>query len=355
MNFYLKVNSFFIAFILFSSCIVHTQNKTEQEVRELEGINVEIVHNIDSLQNHINNQRIWANLKIDSLTKEIIRLQSFASKDSLIINGQLRHSVDSLENKVQSLNEINVRLKNQLSKIKKKYADIYNASGTEVAQVRTRQSVYDCYIINLKEAKISLFWQNDSRQPLRSFDALEAYLNSKGHQLIFAMNAGMYKPDNSPQGLYIQDGKELVSIDRKKEEYGNFYMQPNGVFMIDTSNAASLIITDHFDSTDLERAVYATQSGPMVLVNGKINDKFKMESTSKHIRNGVGIIDENKIVFAISNERVNLYDFASVFKEKFNCTNALYLDGAISRMYLPELRRLQKGGSFGPMVGIYKY
>lgn len=350
MKYSSEVFYFFLIVALFSSCLTHAQNKKSSSTNELEGTNAELIVEINALEQ----DTIRTNLVIDSLLNEITRLQSFVSVDAVEKNDSLKNSIDSLSQRVIILEENNEQLKNQLTLIKRQYSEIFRLSGTEALKIKTQQSEYDCYKVNLKETNLALFWQDENGQPLRSLNALQDYLKRRGHQLVFAMNAGMYKPDNSPQGLYIEKGKELIQIDKRKEEYGNFYMQPNGVFMMDSTHTASIVITDEFDSSKSKKAVFATQSGPMALINGEINKKFNIESTSKHIRNGVGIIDNHTIVFIISNKRVNLYDFALVFKEHFNCSNALYLDGAISKMYLPEMQRLQKGGNFGPLIGIYK-
>jgi uncharacterized protein YigE (DUF2233 family) len=89
-------------------------------------------------------------------------------------------------------------------------------------------------------------------------------------------------------------------------------------------------------------------------VNGDINPNFKKGSTNVNIRSGVGYMSSSKVVFIISNEEINFYDFAKVFKDCFGCTDALYLDGAISQMYLPEIGRYDSGGNFGGIIGIIK-
>jgi uncharacterized protein YigE (DUF2233 family) len=90
----------------------------------------------------------------------------------------------------------------------------------------------------------------------------------------------------------------------------------------------------------------------MMVINGVINDKFVNGSKNLNIRSGVGISNDGNVVFAISNEEVNFYDFAAFFKDKLGCDNVLYLDGAISKMYLPEIGRDELGGSFGVMTGV---
>ncbi|PTT72029.1 phosphodiester glycosidase family protein, partial [Chryseobacterium sp. HMWF001] len=96
---------------------------------------------------------------------------------------------------------------------------------------------------------------------------------------------------------------------------------------------------------------YATQSGPILLIDGKINPIFKKDSKNINIRNGVGILNDGNIVLIMSKKEVNFYNFASVFKES-GCTKALYLDGFVSRTYCPEQKWTQEDGNFGVMIGV---
>lgn len=89
----------------------------------------------------------------------------------------------------------------------------------------------------------------------------------------------------------------------------------------------------------------------MLLINGKIHSAFKKGSTNFHIRNGVGILPDNRVIFAMSKSKVNFYDFALYFKS-LGCKNALYLDGYVSQTYLPEKNWIQTDGNFGVIIGV---
>ena len=142
-------------------------------------------------------------------------------------------------------------------------------------------------------------------------------------------------------------------MDRKTD--GNFYMDPAGVFLIDKLNQPRIMTREAFshiqDSISIKNA---TQSGPMLLIDGQIHPMFKANSQNLHIRNGVGITSSGKLVFIISNRPVNFYQFALVFKKFFGCQNALFLDGAISKVYAPAMGRKETDGRFGPMIAITK-
>ncbi len=167
---------------------------------------------------------------------------------------------------------------------------------------------------------------------------------------LFATNAGMYTTHNSPKGLYIENKKEQVHIDLKHREGTNFYMQPNGVFLL-TKGKALVVVSEEFKNYK-DSTLYATQSGPMLVYNGKINEHFTQGSLNLNIRSGVGVDVNGRVVFVISDGFVNFYEFAELFKNELKCPNALFLDGAISKMYLPGLNRYDLGGDFGALIAV---
>jgi uncharacterized protein YigE (DUF2233 family) len=206
------------------------------------------------------------------------------------------------------------------------------------------------YEVDLKKQALHLFWKDNNDKPLRSIQNLKNFVESKQQTLLFAMNAGMYKSDFTPQGLYIENNKTLANIDTGSGD-GNFYLKPNGIFYITNNKLALVCKTNDFAAQkDIK---YATQSGPILLENGIINPAFKEGSVNLNIRNGVGILPNNHVLFAMSKKEINFYDFAKFFQIK-GCKNALYLDGFVSRTYLPEKDWKQTDGNFGVMIGLTK-
>jgi len=216
------------------------------------------------------------------------------------------------------------------------------------ARVDFKGQEFDLFAFDLNDYEVRMFWKDSDGEMFGSLGNLKAQLNRIGKKLIFATNGGMYMPDQNPQGLYIEDGRILSSLDTTRKGYGNFYMLPNGVFSI---GKEKFEITTTLDFK-LRDQIYATQSGPMLLTNGRILPAFREGSKNKYIRSGVGLVNHHLAVFAISRAPCNFYDFASLFKEYFGCKDALYLDGAISKAYAPCIDRYDGGGNFGVMIGV---
>lgn len=205
------------------------------------------------------------------------------------------------------------------------------------------------YRTDARRENIRLYWRDEKQMPLRSIQRLKQWLHQRGEQLQFAMNGGMYVQGNSPKGLFIRDGKTLVPLDTARRGAGNFYLQPNGVFYLTNNQVPAVCTTARFPAARNVR--YATQSGPMLLIDGHINPVFKAGSANLNVRNGVGILPDNRVVFVLSKQPVSFYDFARYF-QRLGCHNALYLDGLVSRAYVPTQNWRQTDGDFGVMIGI---
>jgi len=195
---------------------------------------------------------------------------------------------------------------------------------------------------------IELFLRDAQGSTLGQFDRVRAALQARGRQLVFAMNAGMYHEDRSPVGLYIENGQQLKRVSTA-DGPGNFSMKPNGIFYID-GKTAGVVETKAFLKRKLEPQ-FATQSGPMLVIDGKMHPRFLKDATSRNRRNGVGV-KGSKVIFALADTPVTLHEFARVFRDVLKTPNALYLDGSISRLYAPDINRNDIGFAMGPIVAV---
>jgi len=202
---------------------------------------------------------------------------------------------------------------------------------------------FDVFFVDLDHSQLQFFHQDPAGKKIKNISNLKSHLGQKSEKLLFATNGGMYNANLEPEGLYIENGEIQYPLNMEKDEPGtftNFYgLPPNGVFYVTHDNQYGIVPRAKFSA--IKNVKYATQSAPMALVNGEFNNKFKKESTSRHIRSGVGVAKKNgimekyELVFIISNERITFYDFARMFKY-YPCEQALYLDGAISEMYIDK-------------------
>lgn len=201
---------------------------------------------------------------------------------------------------------------------------------------------------NSPNLDIRLAWEHDDT-PIFTFKNLLRL----SPDTTFAMNAGMYNNKYAPIGYTVIDGQEILSLNLK-DGAGNFHLMPNGVFWHGTDG---FYISESKTMNALlqqgTHPIFATQSGPMLVIDGQIHPKFDPNSTSFKIRNGVGVCGE-RLEFVISDEPVNFYQFAQLFKDELNCQNALFLDGGTaSALYSKELLR-SDSKNMGVMIVVDK-
>jgi uncharacterized protein YigE (DUF2233 family) len=190
--------------------------------------------------------------------------------------------------------------------------------------------------IDLKREQLRLYWRNpQDGQPFGNIENLRQWGEAHGRKLLFAANAGIYDRKFAPLGLYVENGKTLVPLNlaHGNPASGNFSLLPNGVFAIYPDGHAEVRTSAAF-KTDGKAAQQATQSGPMLLIDGKLNEQFVNDSSSLKWRSGVCAKSPHEVVFAVSEAPVNFHTFGRLFRDKLGCRDALYLDGSISQFYI---------------------
>ena len=205
--------------------------------------------------------------------------------------------------------------------------------------------------VDPKLYSIELFWKDPAGRPFQSLHALHAAQQASGRRMLFAINAGMYHPNLDPVGLYVERGRELASV-KTGSGSGNFSLLPNGIFSIGDRKAAVHETNDFLK--DRSHVDYATQSGPMLVIDGRLHPKFLADSTSRKIRDGVGVRDDGVAIFAISNDEVTFHTFARLFRDALGCDDALFLDGSISSLLAPGIGRNDDYWNLGPMIGVFR-
>ena len=146
---------------------------------------------------------------------------------------------------------------------------------------------------------IRLFLRNKDGVSFGNFNVLQQELNYKGKELLFAMNAGMYHPDLSPVGHFKEELSEKKKVIARPGP-GNFGMLPNGIFCIGSNLLNVYETLDYLNKAP--KCNYATQSGPMLVLNNRLHPRFLKESKSKFIRNGVGTSAHKKYAYYVKAE-----------------------------------------------------
>lgn len=195
---------------------------------------------------------------------------------------------------------------------------------------------------------VRLYLKNSEGKPYASLSQLERSIDKP---VLMLMNGGMYHDDLGAVGLHVEGGIESQAISTKGG-WGNFHLLPNGVFW---GKGGKLGVTE--TGAYIRQKIkpdFATQSGPMLVINGKLHPRFLKNSDSRKIRNGVGISRDGKTVhFVISKDSITFWDFGSLFRDQLKAHNALFLDGTVSAIRSPGY---QQGGwrDLGPMIAVFE-
>ena len=229
------------------------------------------------------------------------------------------------------------------------------------AEARPAAAASACHAQMFEEIRFTVCDPGDSRVELvaaarnepviRQLPDLETSLGARSSQVAFAMNAGMYGEDGRPIGLAIVDGRQVRATNRRKGG-GNFHLMPNGVFQVYRDGRAEIVTSDRWrPSPDIR---VATQSGPMLVIDGRLHPAFSHDGSSRHVRNGVGIAPGGTPLFVISEGDVSLGKFARFFRDELKCRDALFFDGAVSALWDPTNHRRDLTVPLGPLVVAFK-
>jgi uncharacterized protein YigE (DUF2233 family) len=180
----------------------------------------------------------------------------------------------------------------------------------------------------------------------RSFAALKRSVVTE--DVAFAVNAGMFDGEGRPIGYYVEDANRLKTLNRANGP-GNFHLKPNGVFF-GTGGKWRVMDSDTFVAKVVDRPEFGTQSGPMLVISGKLHPEIAADGPTRIIRNGVGVDKAGRAHFVISGEPVSFGRFARYFRDRLKTPNALYLDGNVSALWDPAAGRTDATAPLGPLI-----
>ena len=228
---------------------------------------------------------------------------------------------------------------------------IRNTNSCEVDQ-HFRGNSFSSIEVDLNKSHLRFFWKDQNGEYFYTFENVDEWIKRSGESIVAITNGGIYEPDYSPTGLYIENG-EIKSNLNLNEGGGNFFLKPNGLFLLKKNGTAQVIESSQFNHALVSTIEYAQQSGPLLVLNNQIHPIFKKNSRHRKLRSGIGVGKNQKVYIAISNCAVTFYEFATFFRDHLKCPDALYLDGAISRLYAPLIERLDSSyGKYAVMIGV---
>ena len=185
--------------------------------------------------------------------------------------------------------------------------------------------------------------------PEGNFRSLASFAASRDPRTIaFAVNAGMFDEAGDPIGYFVQGGERTKELNTAEGE-GNFHMLPNGVFF-GTGDSWEIRTAEDFRANVGERPDFGTQSGPMLVVNGRLHPEIRPDGPSRTIRNAVGIDQQGRAHFVISAAPISFGKLARFYRDELKARNALYLDGSVSQLWNPATERLDGGAPIGPIL-----
>jgi uncharacterized protein YigE (DUF2233 family) len=226
---------------------------------------------------------------------------------------------------------------------------VAQAAEQVCADIQVQAGLYTACRFDPETVDIRLHLADPDGRIYGAFDPLRRQLWAERRVLLFAMNAGMYHDDRSPVGLFVDYG-HVVKPAITGSGWGNFHLLPNGVFLM-KDGRAEVVETLAYQTRGVTPD-FATQSGPMLVIDGKLHPRFLPDSDSLKIRNGVGVDGEGRVHMVISKVPVRFYDFATLFRDRLGCTNALYLDGSISIVFIADQNRDDRLFPMGPILSV---
>ena len=200
--------------------------------------------------------------------------------------------------------------------------------------------------LDLRQVRLQMRWRDPAGKPWQNLKKLQNHLETRGERVLALMNAGIFDTNYAPLGLHVEQGRVLHALSLRRRGFGNFYLQPNGVFYLD-QRGAHVTETMTYQRTQ-PRTLEATQSGPMLVINNRIHPAFQQFSENRLIRNGVGVESASRVHLVLALDPVNFYDFARLMRDVLDCPNALYLDGNVSSLRVPG--DIERDGDLGPMI-----
>lgn len=172
--------------------------------------------------------------------------------------------------------------------------------------------------INLSRYQLAILPANQLAKPNASIGELANFSKA-----VLAINGGFFDPNYQPLGLRISQQQQINPL-KRISWWGVFYIE---------GEKPHVSSWRHFTAN--KQISFAVQSGPRILINGKIPQL----KAGRDERSALGITyDDHVIVLVTENAPLSTNDLALLMQSPpLNCKNALNLDGGSSSQLVARL------------------
>lgn len=237
--------------------------------------------------------------------------------------------------------------------------------GFGYERVRHAGTAFDVVWADPARVEVGVHWKDAAGRPYRSLAAFERAMARGGRRVLAATNAGMFevarsgaRRDSVPLGLHVERGAVLRGLNQRRVRrgeagWGNFYVTPNAVFAIGRDRRASVRESSRVRGREAALA-HATQSGPALVLEGRLHPAFAAPGGRRLPRNGAGVCTDGRVAIVYASA-ATLHEMATLFRDRLRCPNATYLDGSISGLAVPgEGFRVENGRYVGILAVLAK-
>jgi uncharacterized protein YigE (DUF2233 family) len=226
-----------------------------------------------------------------------------------------------------------------------------NASSSPCFTERVAEQSFSVCRFDMASVAIEVMHRAADGQPLASLINAARVIRRRKRAALLLTNGGMYHEDLAPVGYHVEHKRKLKNANTRRGP-GNFHMLPNGIFYVERGRAG-VMETRAFLKRN-RRPEFATQSGPMLVVDNRIHPRFDPDSKSRKSRNGVGVSADGKTVyFAITDAPATFHAFARLFKDRLKTPNALFLDGgSVPQMWAKDGVNRISFAPVGPVIAV---
>lgn len=159
-----------------------------------------------------------------------------------------------------------------------------------------------------------------------------AQMLAESRGAVGAINLGFFDPDLHPLGLVIAGGKTRIPLNRR------FHLLREGIFLVRDGRP----MIERRSNADLRGVQEAIQSGPLLVLGGRLAPEIASTSKSRDARSAIGIDRNRNVLLVVSSggsEAFTLEELARFLlpgpRTPWGCQEALNLDGGNStQLYL---------------------